>query len=295
VEAVVIGGPASNGIDNEIAKKLNLKREKLEHKIFPDGESYIRYPIELEGKQVIIVQSLYPPQDKHLVELLLALDAAKDLGAAKVIAVVPYLAYSRQDRRFRGGEAVSIKTVLKALRSAGADALITVDVHKEESLNYFEGSSINVLPLRELVAYFEDKLSEPLVIAPDKGAVRRAREAANILNCPYDYLEKSRNRITGEVSLSLKGVDVRNRDVLIVDDIISTGGTMALASRRLRELGARRVFAACTHALLRRGALKKLVNAGVHEVVATNTVPSEISKVSVASAIAEALRKLISV
>ncbi|HDJ89525.1 MAG TPA: ribose-phosphate pyrophosphokinase, partial [Thermoprotei archaeon] len=132
---IIIGGPASNNIEKEITQLTGIKSIKIDYKIFPDGESYIRFPLKIKDDTVILVQSLFPPQDKHLTELFLMIDTAYDLGAKEVAVVVPYMAYSRQDKRFLEGEAISIKTILKIIEKLGAKYFVTVDIHKEESLD----------------------------------------------------------------------------------------------------------------------------------------------------------------
>ncbi len=289
----VIATSSSLGLAAKLSRLLSRELLVAEEKVFPDGEKYLRIPKRLEG-DVLLVHSLHQPQDERFVQLLLAVDAAKGAGASRVIVVVPYFAYARQDKRFLEGEPVSVGALLKAVEAAGADALAVVDIHKPSSLDeWLKIPHFNVLPVGELAGYFRGKLRDPVVLAPDKGALHRAQLAAQALGAEYDYLEKSRDRVTGEVKIAPKSVDVGGRDVLFIDDIISTGSTLVAAAKEVLALGAKRVYAACTHALLVSGALDKLYAAGVEEVVATDTVPSPVSRVSVAEPIAEAVRKLL--
>ncbi len=291
---IVLGLTATNGVDKELAETLRAKHVVVEHKLFPDGESYIRIPVSVEHEHVVIVQSTYKPQDKHLLELLLAIEAVKDLGAQAITVVVPYLAYARQDKRFRTGEAISVKTVLRSIRCAGADILVTVEIHKEHVLTYFTGTAVNVSAMDALAEYFKDKVENPLVLAPDIGALPRAKRFAGIVGGDYDYLEKIRDRVTGEVKVKPKNISVKDRVVVIVDDIISTGKTMALAAKQALEQGAREVYAACAHALFVDDAYKRLVNAGIKKIIATNTVPvpDGVISVSIAPYIAKTISEL---
>lgn len=293
---IVVGGPAANGVDEELANLLNAKLIKVEHKIFPDGESYIRYPTTNLRDDIILVQSLYPPQDKHFVELLLMLKTAKEFGAKKVITVVPYLAYARQDKRFLEGEAISINVILEAIEHFGTDAFITVDIHNPDSLKKLSIPYVNTSAVKPLTEYVRDKfihdISNTIVLSPDKGGIKRARKAAQILGVSYDYIEKVRDRVTGEVKALPKELSVQGKTVFIIDDIISTGGTIALATHSVLERGAKEVYVACTHALLVKNALERMYKAGVKEVVSTVSVPSPISKVRIGNIIVEALREL---
>ncbi|RLE54864.1 MAG: ribose-phosphate diphosphokinase [Thermoprotei archaeon] len=293
---IVVGGPASRELAIKVASHLQTTYMDVEHKVFPDGESYIRYPRDIKGEDIVIVQSLYYPQDKHLVELLLMIDTAKDLGARSVIAVIPYLAYARQDKRFREGEAISVKTVLKCIESCGADAIITVDVHKRESLQVVNIPTLDVTSMKLLAEYIqrELRLRKPLVLAPDMGALWRAKLVAEVLGVDYDYIEKSRDRITGEVTAKPKSLSVQGRDVIIIDDIIATGGTIALAAREVKRQGATSVVAACAHGIFVGEAIEKMKSAGVDHIIATDTIPTPYSKVTVAPVIAEGIKEVLS-
>ncbi|EZQ06935.1 MULTISPECIES: ribose-phosphate pyrophosphokinase [Acidianus] len=279
---IVIGGTASNSIDDKVAKILGSRSSKVESKLFPDGESYIRIPIEVKGEEVVIIQSTYYPQDKHWMELFFMIETLKDLGAEKVISVIPYLGYARQNRRFKDGEALSLKTVLDLLYRSGSDELITVEPHDYDTvISFFKGKVKIVDPVPTLAKELKKITSNPFVIAPDKGALSRAERMAKELEAPFSFIEKERDRNTGEVRVKYSHISgVENKDVIIVDDIISTGGTMAQASRIAYEKGAKSVIASAAHVLLIGDAKDKLSSAGIREIIGTNTViPPETVKV----------------
>jgi len=289
---LVVAGPASPMLSERISELLEADLVNVEWKLFPDGESYIRLPRDLKGERVIVVQSNPPPQDKRLMELFLMLNLVRDLGASEVFAVVPYLAYMRQDKRFRSGEPVSIGVVAKLLECVGVDAVVLVDAHSKAVLEHFDVDVIEVSAM-PLIGDFlaKMKLSNPFVLAPDFKAYSMIKVVAQRLGAPCDYLMKVRDKVTGEVETIFKEVDVKGREVIIVDDIISTGGTIANATKISLDLGAKCVYASCTHALMVGNAFNKLKRAGVREVIGTDTIENKFSKVSVAPAIAHALKR----
>ena len=288
----VIPGPASRELGARIAEVLGVEAVGMSYKVFPDGESYVRFDGSVEGETVAIIQSTYPPQDKHLLELCLLADTARDLGARRVVAVVPYLAYARQDRRFMPGEAVSIRTVGRLLRASGVDKLITVDAHSDEALRALGLEAVNISAVDLLARYMveEKGLGGAFALAPDRGALSLAERASRTLGDGFGWLQKERSRITGEVKVEEKALDVSGRTVIIFDDMISTGGTVIAALDVLKKQGASRVYAACTHPLLVKDALKKILASGCDGVVGTDSVPSPVSVVSVASLLARELR-----
>jgi ribose-phosphate pyrophosphokinase len=206
---------------------------------------------------------------------------------------VPYLAYARQDKVFLKGEAVSIEAIARMLDAAGVDSLITVNIHEKNVLTKFPFPAKNLSAAPLLAGYFKQReFRDAFAIAPDKGAIEMVQEAAAVLGCEYGYLEKQRDRYTGLVSIKKKKLDVKGKKAIIFDDIISTGGTIVAAATLLYELGATEVYAACVHPLLIGEAEKRLREAGVKEIVGTDSIPSLVSKVSLAPLIAQALREL---
>jgi ribose-phosphate pyrophosphokinase len=287
---IVVPGPASQELGKRIAEKLGVQSAKIYFRKFPDGETYIRLEDNLKGEELVVVQTTSPPQETHLMQLFLMADTAKDLGAKKVIAVVPYLAYARQDKRFLPGEAVSIRTISKLLATSGVDSLLTVNVHKEKVLKKigFPAESLSVMTL--LAEHLKKKgLANAFALAPDEGASEWAEEASQILGGGFGWLRKKRDKYTGEITTEQKQFNVEGRDVIIFDDIISSGRTTANAVKILKKQKARRVYAACAHPLLIGDARQIIIKNGAEAVVGTDSVPSSISVVSVAPLIARAL------
>jgi len=292
--AVVVGGPSSEKLGSAISKGLDLPYINLESKVFPDDESYIKFPDEFHEDTLIVIQSCFPKQDKRLLELLFILDTAKEFGVKNLNVVIPYLPYARQDKRFRKGEVVSNKSIGNLLHTIGTDFLLTIDAHQEESLKKFKMRSLSISAMPLIAEYLKNmKLSDPCIIAPDIGATSQAEIISTILKTNCTFFEKKRDRITGKVDTVKKDLDFSGKDVIIIDDIISTGGTIANVSEIAKNCGAEKIIAACTHALLVGNAEEKMRNSGITDIVTTDTVPNRFCKISVAPIITDALWKLI--
>lgn len=282
----VVAGSASQRTAKELAGHLGADLVPVERKTFPDGEVYVRVAGDLRGEEAIIVQSTLPAH--ALLELLFLQEAAHDQGAASVTTVVPYYSYSRQDRVFQAGEVVTAKAVAELIELK-SDRFITVDPHKEHILGFFgiEAHGVSAVPL---LARQMQGLGVDVVLAPDKGALDRAEFAAKCLGASFDHLEKT--RISGtEVVMKAKQLDVRGKTVAIVDDIISTGGTIATAATELKKQGATRVIAACTHGLFLNNALDRLRASGCDAVLATDSIENPAAVVGCAEVIADVLRE----
>jgi len=290
----IVGGPGSKGLAEKISSLLDAPLVALGTKRFPDGEFYFKFDEEISGEELLIVQSLYPPQDARLMELFIMLHTARDLGAERIEVFVPYLAYSRQDRRYLDGECLSSRMVAEILEELGADALYTIDIHNRRVLDMYKIPVYNLSASGELAKYFAAKdLVKPIVVSPDDEeiAIERAKYAAETIDAEYDFLEKRRDRRTGEIVTYEKRIDTKDRDAIIIDDIISTGKTAANAVKILRRQGARRVFVGASHALMLGDAANLLNQAGVEEIVGTDSVMNEYAKVSVAPLLVKALKE----
>jgi ribose-phosphate pyrophosphokinase len=290
---IVVSGPASRSLGLKVAELLKANIVLVNLKAFPDGEYCLRYDGNLKGEKVVVVQSTGPPQDTNIMQLLMMIDTAKDLGAEKVIAVVPYLAFGRQDKRFLPGEAVSVKTIVKLIEACGTDQFLTINIHSKDILRRFSIPTENLSAITLLAEHFKNRgLDRAFSLSPDKGAIGLAEEANQVLGGDYGWLRKERNRFTGKIQMEEKSFNVDGKDVIVFDDIISTGGTIAKAVKMLKTQGARRVYAACVHPLLIDEAEKKITESGIEEIVGTDSVLSSVNTVSLAPLIAKAIARM---
>ena len=287
ISMYVVGGTASKSVAEGVSSILDVPMANLISKRFPDDELYIRILDDIKGENVIIVQTTYP--DRNIVELFLLQNAAREAGADEITVVMPYFGYARQDKKFEEGEPLSAKAIAKLI-SLQADKVITVDPHKEHILDFFSIKAFSCSGVPALAEYLRDKDID-MVLAPDKGALERAKQASKIIKCNFDYMEKT--RIDGTtVEIKPKSLDADGKNVAIIDDIISTGGTMAKSIRELSSQGAKQVYVACTHGLFAGEAVKKLVSAGCNEIISTDTIKSDFSKVEMAPTISKLLSSI---
>lgn len=280
----IIPGNASRSIAEDLSKILKSPLAKTITKRFPDQELYVRLLDDLEGEEVVIVQTTYP--DPNIIELFFLQNAAIEAEVEMITTVIPYFGYARQDTMFKKGESISAKALAKLI-SINSDRVVTVDPHKEYILDFFETEADSCSAVDNIAEYFKTKDLD-LILAPDKGALERAKKASKIIACDYDYMEKT--RIDGKtVEIKPKNLDVKNKKVGIIDDIISTGGTMAKSINELRKQGAHKVYVSCTHGLFAGSAIKKLNSAGCDEIISTDTIENDFSKVKIASTISKLL------
>ena len=294
---IIIPGPASVVLGEAIAKELGFEATLLNHRLFPDGETYIRFPEPIQGKTVVLVQTTAPNPDRKLMQLLFMVRTAKDMGAARIVAVIPYLAYARQDKRFLEGEALSFDIILGMLEFAGVNDTVLIDIHNEKAIEALmkrhEMRIHNLTAIYYLAEYMKDNSYQGAYsLSPDLGRSELVEKVSQVMGGGFAFFMKVRDRYTGKTTMKVKNLDLDGKDVVIFDDIISSGGTMARAIQGLKEQGAGKVAAVCTHALPVPGANEKLKNAGADKIVATDTVESIYETVSVARLVADFIKTL---
>jgi len=287
----VIAGKSSEDVARKLSRKIKANFVKSQIRVFADGESKITLSGKISKKKSVVVQSIYPPVDTNLIQALSLISKAKEISS-EVIAVIPYMGYARQDREFLPGEIVTMKVLGKLFKGAGASKIIAVDIHSMVGFKHFSIKTKNVSAIPELVYYFKKlSLKNPLVVSPDQGGKERAKEFAKELGSEYITLEKKRDRKTGKVQIKTKNLDeVVNRDLILVDDMISTGGSIVKATQFLKKQKCKKVYVACTHALLMNDAEKRIRKAGVTKIISANTIPGKTSIVDISNTIAKAIQ-----
>ncbi len=280
----VVAGSASLGLGEKVARELGFDFVRPHVERFPDGELYVRIDDDLDD-EVLLIQTTHP--NKKIIELFLLQDALRERGVKRIITVVPYFGYSRQDKIFRPGEAISARVMARHI-GMNSDYFIGMDLHSENVLQWFDIPTMHLHATKPIAGWLKSK-GVDMVISPDKGGYKRARYVANEMDVEFDYLEKTRLSGT-EVIIKPKNLDADGKTVGIVDDIISTGGTIARAAEQLREQGAKRIYAVCTHGLFIGRAMENMKR--VNDFAATDTIESVHSKITVAGVIAKAIGKL---
>lgn len=292
----IFSGTNSNYLATEIASSYGKQLGAVSSLRFNDGEINVSYDETVRGCDIFIIQSLFPPAD-NIMELLLMIDAARRASAATITVIAPYFGYARQDRKDKPRVAIAAKLLANILTAAGADRLMTCDLHAGQIQGFFDipvdhldGSAIFVPYLRSL------KLENLLFASPDVGGVSRARNMAKYLEADLVVCDKQRKRAGEIASMQLIG-DVEGANVVLVDDLIDTGGTICKAAELIMQKGAKSVRAICTHPILSGNAIENINQSALLELVITNTIPlrlasEKIRVLTVADLFAKAIRKL---
>ena len=280
--AKIFSGTGSQYLAEKIAKKFGEPLGKVNIQRFSDGEIYVEFKESIRGRFVFLIQSTYAPSD-NLMELLLMIDAAKRASAYKVIAVIPYYGLARQDRKDRPRVAIGSKLVANMLTAAGADRVITMDLHAPQIQGYFDIPVDHLDSSAIFIPYIENlKLANLTFAAPDVGSANRIREIATYFECEMVICDKHRKRANEIASMVVIG-DVTDRDVVLIDDICDTGGTLCKSAALMKEKGARSVRALCTHPVLSGNAYQNIENSVLEELVVCDTIPlrGECAKIKV--------------
>jgi len=288
VEMKIIPGISTQVLAARIAAKLGCKASSCEFKRFPDGELYTRIADDIKNEEVTIVQSIRT--DSDLICLLQLIDAVEE--AVKTKVVIPYLGYARQDKKFKPGEAISVRAIARSISAAGVvDKIYVVNVHNKAVLKHFDVDTTELDASTLIGDYVAKKeIAHPVIIGPDEGATELAKAVAVPYGFDYDVLSKKRIS-SEEVEIKPKELSVEGKNVVIVDDIISTGGTISEAASMLKAQRTNDIYVACIHGVFVQNAVSRMLNAGVKEIIATDTIESEFSKISVAKMVAEELKR----
>jgi ribose-phosphate pyrophosphokinase len=297
----VFAGRSNPVLGKQIVGDLGIDPGAIDIIDFSDEETFVQVMENIRGADVFAVQSLCQPGNANLMELLIMMDAFRRSSAERITAVIPYFAYARQDRKVQPRVPITAKLIANLLVAAGADRVITMDLHAGQIQGFFDIPVDHLFAGPIVMDYFKkrDGMRDLTVISPDAGGVERARAYAKRLDAGLGIIDKRRERANISEVLHIIG-DVRDRDVLIVDDIVDTAGTLTLGAKALVDAGARRVFATCTHPVLSGLAIDRIIDSPIEELVVSDTIPlseegarcNQIKVVSVANLLAEAIRRI---
>ena len=293
----VFSGTANQELSRQIAKYLGIPLSEASIKRFSDGEISIQIGESVRGKDVFIIQSTCAPTDTNLMELLILTDALKRSSASTVTAVIPYFGYARQDRKAAPRVPITAKLVANMIETAGIDRVVTMDLHAGQIQGFFDIPVDNLYGTITFINYLKNKhLSNPIVASPDVGGVARARSLAKQLNLDLAIIDKRREKANESEVMNVIG-DVNGKDVILIDDMVDTAGTLIKAAAAFKERGATSVTAFCTHPVLSGPAYERIATGAIDELVVTDTIPlkeqnEHIKVISVAPLFAEVIRRV---
>ncbi|MCQ2276969.1 MAG: ribose-phosphate pyrophosphokinase [Bacteroidales bacterium] len=296
-EYVLVAGRSNPELAKKIAEHLNKPLFPVDILQFKDGEIQVYFNDTIRGKNVFLIQPTFSPAD-NIIELLIMIDAAKRASARNIVAVVPYFGYARQDRKDKPRTSIGAKLMCNLLMAAGVTRIITMDLHADQIQGFFEIPVDHLFASNVFIPYVKEMNMDNICIAsPDTGGTKRASTYAKALNCDLVIGYKHREKQNEVASLQIIG-DVKDKNVIIVDDIIDTAGTLCKAAARIKEMGAKSVRAMCAHGLFSGSAIENIENSVLEEVLVTDTVPlrkecSKIKVVSVSKLMAEVIQAVV--
>ena len=288
---------ANPKLAEEIASYLGITLGKSHVQNFSDGETNITIDESVRGCDVFIVQSTCAPVNDHLMELLIMIDAMRRASARRITVVMPYYGYARQDRKSRGREPITAKLVANLIVQAGANRILTMDLHAQQIQGFFDIPVDHLMAMPILADYYRGlNIEDLVVVSPDMGGVTRARSLAEKLGVPLAIIDKRRPMPNVSEIMNIIG-EIKDKNVIMIDDIIDTAGTISNGAAALVERGAKSVYVSCTHAILSGPAYERLANAPIKEIVTTNTIPAtkkfdKMTVLSVAPLMGEAILRI---
>lgn len=297
----IFTGNANKELAEKICKEVGVELGNSVVSTFSDGEISVDINETVRGGDVFVIQPTCPPVNENLMELLIMIDAFKRASAGRINAVIPYYGYARQDRKTKARDPITSKLVADLLTSAGADRVVSMDLHAAQLQGYFDIPVDHLVAVPILAKYFKENNlidKDTVIVSPDIGGVRRARNFASILDLPIAIIEKRRPKANVSEVMNVIG-DIQNKNVVIVDDIIDTAGSMTKAAKVLKDFGAKKVYACCTHAVLSGPAIERIENSVIEKLVVTDTIPlpedkciDNIEVMSISPLFAEAIKRI---
>lgn len=298
----IFAGTSNKDLAKKIAEKYGLPLGKADVVRFKDGEVFVKIDETVRGRDVFVVQSTSEPVNENLMELLIFVDALKRASAKSINVIIPYYGYARQDRKAKSRDPITAKLVADILTAAGADRVLTMDLHASQIQGYFNIPVDHLLGSPILAKSFVEKgfsdQDDVVVVSPDLGSVTRARKFADKLNAPIAIIDKRRPKANVSEIMNIIG-DINGKRCILIDDMIDTAGTIANAANALKELGAKNVYACCTHGVLSGPAFERINNSAIEELVMLNTIPlpeqeglEKFKSISVAPLFAEAIKRI---
>lgn len=297
-EMRIFTGNSNRTLAEEICQYLKIPPGEATVSTFSDGEIRVQINENVRGRDIFVIQSFSNPVNSHIMELLIMIDAFKRASAYRITAVIPYYGYARQDRKDQPRVPITAKLVADLITTAGADRVLTMDLHVGQIQGFFNIPVDNLFATPVLLGYLKKKdLKDLVIVSPDAGGVERARAFAKKLRTSLAIIDKRREGVNVSVVMNIIG-DVKDKDALLLDDMIDTAGTITQGAEAIKKANARRVFAACTHAILSGSAIDRLNSSAIEEVIVTNTIPlnekekasKKITTLSVAPLLGEAIR-----
>ena len=294
----IFTGNSNPDLAGEICRYLQIPLGEATVSRFSDGEIMLQINENVRGKDVFVIQSFSSPVNRHLMELLIMLDAFKRASAYRITAVIPYYGYARQDRKVQPRVPITAKLVADLITVAGANRALTLDLHVGQIQGFFNIPVDNIFATPVILEYLKTRdLKDLVVVSPDAGGVERAKAFAKKLKAALAIIDKRRDGLNVSVVMNIIG-DVKDKDALLLDDMIDTGGTITQGAEAIKKAGARRILAACTHPVLSGSAIERLNASVIDEVIVTNTIPlnekdkacKKITNLSVAPLLGEAIR-----